>query len=134
MESFILIVVSIMALYYLSKKQDQMASQLIGGEYERFERRYNNITYSCQDATLVRRQINSAMPLPLIPSTSYYARALCLTEDGHWFWFDASIRRMKLDRTSITPTTDEEAFNALKDEPEILSQYFPDSEQQIASK
>lgn len=132
MESFILIVVSFLALYYLSKKQDQMANKLIGEEFSRFERRYNDVTYSCHDATVVRKQINSALPLPLIPATSYFARALCLTEDGHWFWFDASIRRMKLDRTSITPTTDEEALNALKDDPEVLSRYFPDSDQQSA--
>ena len=132
MESFILIIVSFLALYYLSKKQDHMASHLIGEEYSRYERRYNNITYSCPEATVVRKQINSAMPLPFIPSTSYYARALCLTEEGHWFWFDASIRRMKLDRTSITPTSDEEAFKALKDDPEVIQQYFPDSDQQSA--
>ena len=132
MESFILIVVSFLALYYLSKKQDQMANKLIGEEFNRYERRYNNVTYCCPEATVVRRQVNSAMPLPLVPSTSYYARALCLTGDGHWFWFDASIRRMKMDRTSITPTTDEEALKALKDDPETLNRYFPDSDQQSA--
>ncbi len=132
MESFILIVVSFLALYYLSKKQDQMANQLIGEIFDRFERRYNNITYSCHDATVVRKQMNSGMPLPLIPSTSYYVRALCQTEEGHWFWFDASIRRMKLDRTSITPSSDKEAFNALKDDPEAQRQYFSDSDQQSA--
>lgn len=130
MESFILIAVSLLALYYLSQKQDQMATRMIGEEFNRFERIYNNINYSCQDATVVKKQINSAMPLPLIPATSYYARALCLTQEGNWFWFDASIRRMKLDRTSITPTSDEEAFNALKDDPETLRRYFPDSDQQ----
>ena len=132
MESFILIAVSVLALYYLSQKQDQMANRMIGEEFSRFERIYNNINYSCQDSTVVRKQINSAMPIPLIPSTSYYARALCLTKEGHWFWFDASIRRMKPDRTSIIPTTDEEAYNALKDDPETLRRYFPDSDQQSA--
>lgn len=132
MESFILIAVSFLALYYLSQKQDQMANRMIGEEFTGFERIYNNVTYSCHDSTVVRKQINSAMPIPLIPSTSYYARALCLTEDGHWFWFDASIRKMKLDRTSITPTSDEEAYNALKDDPETLRRYFPDSDQQSA--
>lgn len=132
MESFILIAVSFLALYYLSQKQDQMADRMIGEQFIGFERIYNNVTYSCHDSTVVRKQINSAMPVPLIPSTSYYARALCVTEDSHWFWFDASIRKMKPDRISITPTSDEEAYQALKDDPEMLRRYFPDSDKQSA--
>ena len=132
MESFILIVVSIFALYYLSQKQDHMANRMFGHEFNRFERIYNNVTYSCPDATVVSKQITSAIPLPLIPSIGYSARALCLTEDKHWFWFDATIRRMKPGQTSITPITPEEAFAALKDDPENLNRYFPTQDQQSA--
>lgn len=130
MESFLLIAISVFALYYLSQKQDQMADAMIGSEFTRFERIYHNVTYSCQDATVVRKQLVSAMPLPMIPSTRYDAKALCLTEEGHWFWFDASIRRMKTHRTSITPVSSEEALNALKDDPEIVQRYFSNSDQQ----
>ncbi len=132
MESFILIVASIFALYYLSQKQDLMATKMFGHEFNRFERIYHNTTYSCQNSTVVRKQITSGMPLPFIPSTSYSVRALCLTEDKHWFWFDAGIHRMKLNRTSITPTDSKEAFNALKDDPEILHRYFSNHDQQSA--
>lgn len=132
MESFILIVVSIFALYYLSQKQDHMANRMFGHEFNRFERIYHNVVYSCPDATVVSKRITSAMPLPLIPSISYSAKALCLTEDKHWFWFDATIRRMKLDQTSITPITSEEAFAALKDDPENLNRYFPTHDEQSA--
>ena len=130
MESFILIVAGAVILYYLSQKQDLMADWMFGLEFDRFERIYQNVTYSCHDAIVVRKQMNSAMPLPFIPSTGYTVRALCLTEDKHWFWFDAGIRRMKLDRISITPTTPKEAFQALKDNPEILHQYFSEQDQQ----
>ncbi|WP_419536011.1 hypothetical protein [Endozoicomonas sp.] len=132
MESFILIVASIFALYYLSQKQDIMANKMFGHEFNRFERIYQNVTYSCQNSTIVRKQLVSGMPLPFVPSTSYSVRALCLTEDKNWFWFDASIRRMKLHRTSITPTNSKEAFNALKDDPEILHRYFSNHDQQSA--
>ncbi|WP_257284612.1 hypothetical protein [Endozoicomonas sp. SESOKO1] len=132
MESFILIVAGIFALYYLSQKQDNMADKMLGHEFNRFERIYHNITYSCQNATIVRKQLTSGMPLPFIPSTTYSVKALCLTEDKHWFWFDASIRHMKMDRTSITPTNAKEAFNALKDDPEILHRYFSNHDQQSA--
>ncbi|WP_066016413.1 hypothetical protein [Endozoicomonas atrinae] len=132
MESFILIVASIFALYYLSQKQDIMANKMFGHEFNRFERIYHNTTYSCQNSTIVRKQLISGMPLPFIPSTSYSVRALCLTEDKHWFWFDASISRMKLNRTSITPTDAKDAFNALKDDPEILHRYFSNHDQQSA--
>ena len=68
----------------------------------------------------------SAIPIPIIPSVSYSIKVLCLTEDLHWFWFDASIQRMKHTRTSITPVNNREAFIALKDSPEILDRYFSD--------
>ncbi len=132
MESFILIAASVFALYYLSQKQDLMAHKMFGNEFNRFERIYHNITYSCQNSTVVSKRMVSKMPLPFIPSTSYSVRALCLTEEKHWFWFDASISRMKLDRTSITPTDAKEAFNALKDDPETLHRYFSNHDQQSA--
>ena len=132
MESFILIAASVFALYYLSQKQDLMAHKMFGNEFNRFERIYRNITYSCQNSTVVRRRMVSSISLPFIPSTSYSVRALCLTEDNHWFWFDASISRMKLNRTSITPTDPKEAFNALKDDPETLHRYFSNHNQQSA--
>ncbi len=132
MESFVLMLVCSLALYYLSKKQDQMASSMFGEEYGRFERIYDHVSYSCYESTVVRKQMTSAIPVPVIPSLSYSAKALCLTADGHWFWFDAGIRYMKIHRSSITPTTDEEALNALKDDPEILQRYFPNSNHQSA--
>ncbi|WP_067518336.1 hypothetical protein [Endozoicomonas ascidiicola] len=132
MESFILIVAGTVILYYLSQKQDQMADWMLGVEFNRFERIYQNVTYSCQDSTVVRKQVTSAMPIPFIPSTGYSVKALCLTEDKHWFWFDAAIRRMKLDKISITPSNSKEAFDALKDDPEILHRYFSNHDQQSA--
>ena len=132
MEGFILIVASIFALYYLSQKQDITADRMFGHEFNRFERIYQNITYSCQNSTIVRKQLTSEMPLPFIPSISYSVKVLCLTEDKNWFWFCASIQRMKLHRTSITPTNAKEAFNALKDDPEILHRYFSNHDQQSA--
>ena len=130
MESVLVIILGAFALYYLSLKQDQAAENLIGEAFDRFERIYNSITYSCHDATVVQKSIYSAVAIPLIPSPNYDAKALCRTEDGHWFWFNASIRYMKLSHTSITPTTQTEAEEALKDEPEILQRYFPGSDNQ----
>ncbi|MGI9276958.1 MAG: hypothetical protein ACR2PT_19190 [Endozoicomonas sp.] len=129
MESVIVIIVSAFALYYLSLKQDHMAGQMFADAFDRFERRYNDITYSCHDATVVRKLITGSINLPLVPSVNYTARALCLTDQGNWFWFDASIQWMKLSSTSITPATSEQASDALKDAPEILERYFPDNNQ-----
>ncbi len=130
MESVLVIILGAFALYYLSQKQDQAAESLIGEAFDRFERIYNSVTYSCHDATVVRKSIHSAIAIPLVPSPNYNAKALCRTEEGHWFWFDASIRYMKLNRTSITPTTQDEALEALKDDPESLQRYFPGSDNQ----
>lgn len=125
MESILVIICCALALYYLTQKQDRAAETLIGEAFDRFERIYNSVTYSCQNATVVRKSLYSTIALPLIPSPNYKARALCLTEEGNWFWFDASIRYMKLRYTRITPTTEVEALEALKDDPEILQRYFP---------
>ncbi|WP_263079681.1 hypothetical protein [Endozoicomonas sp. Mp262] len=125
MESILVMIFCALALYYLSRRQDQVAESLIGEEFDRFERIYNSVTYSCHDATVVRKSLHSSVALPIVPSPNYHARALCLTEEGHWFWFDASIRYMKLSHTRITPTTQDEALEALKDDPEILQRYFP---------
>ncbi|AMO56053.1 hypothetical protein GZ77_04300 [Endozoicomonas montiporae] len=128
MESVILIAISAFALYYLSLKQDYMANLMFAEAFERFERRYNNVTYTCQDSTVVKKKLFSFPNLPCIPSVNFSVRALCLTENNEWFWFDASIRLMKVHSTCITPVTNEEASEALKDDPECFSRYFSDKE------
>ena len=127
MESVVLIVISAFVLYYLSLKQDHMADNMFGEAFNRFERRYNNVTYSCPNSTVVKKKVFSLISAPIIPSINYSVRALCLTEKGDWFWFDANIRFMKLKHTSITPATREEASKALKNDPECLQRYFPDN-------
>ena len=127
MESVVLIAISVFILYYLSLKQDRMANDMFAEVFDRFERRYNNVTYSCQDATVVKKKVFSLISAPVVPSVNYSVRALCLTEKGDWFWFDASIQLMKLNHSCITPATPEEASEALKDDPECLRRYFPDN-------
>ncbi|MET4694886.1 hypothetical protein [Endozoicomonas lisbonensis] len=126
MESVILIAISAFALYYLSLKQDHMADTMLAEAFDRFERRYNNVTYSCHESTVVKKKLFSFPDVPCIPSINFNVRALCLTESGDWFWFDASIRLMKIHSTSITPATSQEASEALKDDPECFSRYFSD--------
>ena len=127
MESVILIAVSAFALYYLSLKQDHMANAMFAEAFDRFERRYNNVTYSCHDSTVVKKQFFSFPGLLCIPAINFSVRALCLTEDGDWFWFDAKIRFIKIHSTSITPASNQEASEALKDDPERFSRYFSDN-------
>ncbi|MDD7805312.1 MAG: hypothetical protein PUP46_07105 [Endozoicomonas sp. (ex Botrylloides leachii)] len=130
MESILIIVIGAFALYYLNLKQDQAADQLIGEAFSRFERIYNGVIYSCYDATVVIKTINRGLTFPFIPSPNYHARALCQTEQEQWFWFDASIKYMKLNKINITPTSKEEAFQVLKDDPESLQRYFPNYNKQ----
>ncbi|KEQ18045.1 hypothetical protein [Endozoicomonas numazuensis] len=125
MESIIILFICGLALYQLSLRQDKMAEQMVAQSFNRFERRYNNVTYSCLDATVVKKQLHGFPSVPLVPSVNYTARALCLSDNNHWFWFDASIRNMKLCSTSITPVSLAEASDALSCDPEALSQYFP---------
>ena len=126
MESIILIFIGLFALYYLSLKQDRMADTMFAETFDRFERRYNNVTYSCQASTVVKKKLFSFPGVPCFPSTNYYVRALCLTEHSDWFWFDADIRLMKLKTTRLTPASSQEASEALKDDPECLRRYFSD--------
>ena len=129
MESILIIGLGVFALYYLCLKQDQAADKLLGEEFDRYERIYNGVAYSCQHATVVKKRINKDIVLPLVPSPSYSAKVLCQTENKDWFWFDANIKYMKLATSSITPIIKEEAFQALKDDPESLQRYFPDYDQ-----
>ena len=125
MESVIILFICALALYQLSLRQDKMAERMIADTFDRFERRYNEVTYSCPYATVVRKKIHGFPSMPLVPSVNYTARALCLTENNDWFWFDAGIRNMKLCSTAITPSNPSEASKALSDDPEILKHYFP---------
>ncbi|WP_448216729.1 hypothetical protein [Endozoicomonas sp. 2B-B] len=127
MESVIILFLCGLALYQLSLRQDKMAEQLIAQTFNRFERRYNDITYSCLNSTVVKKQLHGFPAVPLVPSVNYTARALCYSENKNWFWFDASIRNMKLYSTSITPVSQPEACDALSSDPEVLSQYFPEN-------
>ncbi|WP_062268762.1 hypothetical protein [Endozoicomonas arenosclerae] len=132
MESVIILFLCGLALYQLSLRQDKMAEQMIGQTFNRFERRYNDITYSCLDAIVVKKQLHGFPSVPLVPSVNYTVRALCLSESKHWFWFDASIRNMKLCSSSITPASLQEACDALSNDPEVLSQYFPEKKENKA--
>ena len=127
MESVLLIAVSAFALYYLSLKQDHMADIMFAEAFDRFERRYNNVTYSCHESTVVKKKVFGFPNLPCIPSINFAVRALCLTESGNWFWFDANIRLLKISSSRITPATSQEASEALKDDPECFSRYFSDN-------
>ncbi len=133
MESVFVIILGAFALYYLSERQDKAAEQLIGDAFDRFERIYNGVKYACMDSTVVLRSLHRNIALPLVPSPNYSVRALCRTEEGHWFWFDAEIHYLKLKHTRITPSSGEEALEALKDTPEILQHYFPEYNNQQQS-
>ncbi|MGI9279294.1 MAG: hypothetical protein ACR2PX_06655 [Endozoicomonas sp.] len=126
MESIIILLLCGLALYQLSRRQDKMAEQMIAQTFNRFERRYNDVTYSCLDAIVVKKQLHGFPSVPLVPSVNYTARALCLSDNNNWFWFDASIRNMKLCSTGITPASQPEACDALSSDPEMLNQYFPE--------
>ena len=125
MESVVLIVICALLLYQLSIRQNKMADKMFGETFQKFERRYNSISYCCPEATVVKKQVRSFPAMPLVPAVNYTATALCLTEDNHWFWFKASIRHMKVATTSITPISQKDATEALSDDPEALVQYFP---------
>ncbi|PJE80411.1 hypothetical protein CI610_00594 [invertebrate metagenome] len=130
MESFIILAICVFGLYYFSQIQDRIADTMFGDTFDRFERIYNNVCYSCHDAVVVQKFVSGNMPLPFVPSFSYSARVLCYNETGHWFWFDARIQLMKIKQTSITPAACEEAREALKDDPESCKRYFPGNNQQ----
>lgn len=130
MESVILLIISAVVLYHLNQKQDRIAERLIAEAFNRFERRYNNITYSCPDAKVVRKQILGSPSFMLVPSINYTARALCLSEENDWFWFDCNIQNMKICSTGITPCSAKEASEALKDDQETWQQYFPGTKEE----
>lgn len=126
MDSLILIFLCGYGLYYLNKRQDKVADYMFSQEFDRFERTYHSITYACKDSVVVKKMVQHHTPFAFIPAVNYHARALCLTPENQWFWFEASIEQMKLCKSSITPATPEDAVTALKDDPDILQRYFPD--------
>ena len=126
MESIILLIICLLALYQLSVRQNRIASQLMADTYSRFERRYNKVTYSCPDSQVILKDLRAIPGIPMIPSLHYTAKALCITEQGEWFWFEASIRYMRVQSTNIIPAEQEEAKAALEGEEELLKKFFPE--------
>ncbi|MRI35050.1 hypothetical protein EOPP23_18945 [Endozoicomonas sp. OPT23] len=126
MESIILLIICLLALYQLSVRQNKIANQLIANTYSRFERRYNKVTYSCPDSEVVLKELRAIPGIPMIPSLSYTAKALCMTEQKEWFWFEANIRFMRVQSTNIVPAEQEEARAALQGEQSLILKYFPE--------
>ncbi len=126
MESIILLIICFLALYQLSVRQNRIANQLIAHTYSRFERRYNKVTYSCPDSEVVLKDVRSIPGIPMIPSIHYTAKALCMTEQKEWFWFEASIKFMRVQSTNIVPVKRTDAKKALQGEHELLLEFFPE--------
>ncbi|MTI13080.1 hypothetical protein [Sansalvadorimonas verongulae] len=125
MELILLVIIG-GALYIADRYTDFMADQIAGNAFEEVHEVIGSVSYFGQAARPICKQHTSHVFAPLLPSVNHDLKVLCLTDCGHWFWFHANIRFMKLESSKIEVTTSDVAREALKDDPEKLEQFFPE--------
>ena len=114
-----------MLLYAAGNYVDHLADQMAGEAFDHLHEVSGGVSYFGQAAKPVHKTHVSHVTMPLFPSIHHDLKVLCKTDCGHWFWFHACIKTMKLDTTDITPITSKEAFDALREYPDKQTFYFP---------
>jgi len=104
------------ALYWLDRYQDQIADRMAGEAFDQVSETRNGKTYSGKTAIIHRKKHIGHVFMPLFPSLDHDIKALCQTEDNHWFWYHAQIKNMKLVHTEINPVSIEAALEAMDED------------------
>ncbi len=118
-----------MVLYAGGNYIDYLADQMAGEAFDKLHEVVGGVSYFGQSARPIHKIHVSHISIPLFPSIHHDLKVLCQTDCNHWFWYHAKIRTMQVEKTKIAPLTEEEACEALADEPEKQAQYFPREEE-----
>ncbi|MCL6268995.1 hypothetical protein M3P05_03440 [Sansalvadorimonas sp. 2012CJ34-2] len=115
-----------MVLYAAGNYVDFFADQIAGEAFDKLHEVIGGVSYFGQSARPIHKIHVSHVSVPLFPSIHHDLKVLCKTDCDHWFWFNAKVRMLKLEETKIAPLSTEEAYEALRDEPDICVRFFPD--------
>lgn len=109
----VLLLAGAIILYWLDRYQDQIADRMAGEAFARISETRNGKTYCGKTAIIHHKKHIGHVFMPLFPSLDHDIKALCQTEDNHWFWYHAQIKGMKLVHTETIPVSIEAARKSM---------------------
>ncbi|CAM3554825.1 hypothetical protein [Parendozoicomonas haliclonae] len=121
-------------VFIVNRYADFLADQRAGAAFEQVHEVIANVSYFGKSSHPVCKQHYSETIIPFCPALTHDFKVLSLTECGHWFWFSARVYLFRVETMVVKPISLEEAREALKDDPERLKHYFPESSTDMDSK